>query len=38
MPTYLVIKSTFYADIKIFNSLPSSVTTLKKDKAQFITA
>jgi hypothetical protein len=28
-------KSTFYAGIKIFNSLPSSVTILKNDKAKF---
>ena len=29
--------TTFYAGIKIFNSLPTSVTTLKNDKAQFKT-
>ena len=28
-------KSTFYAGIKIFNSLPSSLTILKNDKAKF---
>jgi len=28
-------KSTFYAGIKIFNSLPSSVTVLKNDKNKF---
>jgi len=28
-------KSTFYAGIKIFNSLPPSVTILKNDKAKF---
>ena len=28
-------KSTFYAGIKIFNSLPLSVTILKMDKAKF---
>jgi len=28
-------KSTFYAGIKTFNSLPPSVTNLKNDKAQF---
>ena len=28
-------KSTFYAGIKIFTSLPPSVTTLKNDKAKF---
>jgi len=28
-------KSTFYASIKIFNSLPPSVTILKNDKAKF---
>ena len=30
-----VKKCTFYAGIKIFNSLPSSVTILKNDKAKF---
>jgi hypothetical protein len=35
MPTYLVIKkSTLYAGIKLLNSLPSSMTILKNDKAQ----
>jgi len=28
-------KRTFYAGIKIFNSLPSSVTVLKNDKTKF---
>ena len=28
-------KSTFYVGIKIFNSLPSSVTVLKNDKTRF---
>ena len=28
-------KSTFYADITIFDSLPPSVTMLKNDKAKF---
>ena len=28
-------KSTFYADIQIFNSLPPSVTVLKNDKENF---
>jgi hypothetical protein len=36
MPNYLVLKKrTFYADIKNFNCLPPSVTTLKNDKAKF---
>ena len=35
MPTYLVFKKVHYADIKIFNSLPTSVTILKNDKAKF---
>jgi len=36
MPTYLFQKkSTFYAGIKIFNSLPLSVTILKNSKAKF---
>ena len=36
MPTYLVFKkSTFYEGIKIFNSLPPSVTIIKKMKAKF---
>jgi hypothetical protein len=36
IPTHLVFKkSTFYAGIKIFNSLPSSQTILKNDKAKF---
>jgi hypothetical protein len=30
-------KGTFYAGIKIFNSLPPSVTNLKNDKAKFKT-
>ena len=30
-----VQKSTFYAGIKIFNSLPPSVTILENDKAKF---
>jgi hypothetical protein len=39
MPTYLVLKkSTFYADIKIFNNLPPSVTILKNDNAKYKTA
>jgi len=29
------LKSTFYAGIKVFKSLPPSVTILKNDKAQF---
>ena len=34
--TYLVFeKSTFFAGIKIFNSLPTSMTILKNDKANF---
>ena len=28
-------KSTYYVGIKIFNSLPSSVTVLKNDKTKF---
>jgi hypothetical protein len=32
-PTYLKKKSTFFAAIKIFNSLSPRVTTLKNDKA-----
>jgi hypothetical protein len=33
--SFLVFKkSTFYAGIKIFNSLPSSVTVLKNDKTK----
>jgi len=36
MPNYLVFKQgTFYAGIKIFNSLPPSVTILKNDKAKY---
>jgi len=37
MPTYLVFKkkSTFYAGIKFFNSLPLSVKILKNDRAKF---
>jgi len=35
MPTYLVLKITFYAGIKIFNNLPPSVTIIMYDKAQF---
>jgi len=36
MPTYLVLKkNTFYAGIKIFNSLPLSVTILKNDSTKF---
>jgi hypothetical protein len=36
MPTILVLKKrTFYADIKIFDCLPPSATTLKNDKAKF---
>jgi len=36
MSIYLVFKeSTFYAGIKLFNSLPPSVTILKNDKAKF---
>ena len=36
MPTYLVFKkSIFYAGIKIFNILPSSVKIPKNDKANF---
>jgi hypothetical protein len=34
IPTHLVFKkSTFYAGIKIFTSLPRSLTILKNDKA-----
>jgi len=34
--TYLVFeKSTFFAGIKIFNRLPTSMTILKNDKANF---
>jgi hypothetical protein len=32
---YRFQKSTFYADIKIFNSLPRGLTILKKEKAKF---
>jgi hypothetical protein len=35
MPTYCFQKSTFYDGIKIFNSLPPSVTVLKNEKAKF---
>jgi len=35
MQTSCFQKSTFYAGIKIFNSLPPSVTILKNDKAKF---
>ena len=33
-----VQKSTFYAGLKIFNSLPPSMTILKNDKAKFTAA
>jgi len=32
---FIFQKSTFYAGIKIVNSLPPSVTILKNDKAKF---
>ena len=36
MPTCLVLKkSTFYAGINIFNSLPHGLTNLQNDKAKF---
>jgi hypothetical protein len=36
MPTYHVVKKrTFNAGIKIYNSLPSSLTILKNEKAKF---
>jgi len=36
MPTCLILKkNTFYAGIKIFNSLPRRVTILKNNKAKF---
>jgi len=35
MPTYLFLKSIFYAGMKIFNSLPPSKTVLKNNKAKF---
>ena len=35
MLTYIFKKSTFYAGIKMFNSLPTRVIILKNDKAKF---